>query len=84
MHNGPVIIALVAAALGIVGGIILVMRPGEASKGHSRYETPEVRRADAEEDLANNPDSSRVLWDALDAGVDPTEDDDFRSSSKHR
>lgn len=84
VHNGPVIIALVAAALGLVGGIILVMRPGEASKGHSRYETPEVRRADAEEDLANNPDSSRVLWDALDAEVDPTEDDDFRSSSKHR
>lgn len=83
VHNGPVIIALVAAALGLVGGIILVMRPGEASKGHSRYETPEVRRADAEEDLAHNPDSSRVLWDALDAGVDPTEDDDFRSSSKH-
>jgi hypothetical protein len=27
------------------------------------------------EDLAENPDSGRVLWDALDAGIDPTEAD---------
>lgn len=78
VHTGPVIVALLAAMLGIVGGVILVMRPGEASAGHSRYETPEVRRAGAEEDLASNPESSRALWDVLDAGVDPTEDDDFR------
>ena len=82
VHSLGIVLVLVAAALGVVGGAILILRPGQQSKGHSRYETPEVRRADAEEDLAENPDSTRVLWDALDAGVDPTEESDF-SRTKH-
>ncbi|HIW95529.1 MAG TPA: TIGR02234 family membrane protein [Candidatus Corynebacterium gallistercoris] len=77
VHTGPVLVALLAAALGVIGGVILFMQPGEESTGHSRYETPEVRRAGAQEDLAANPDSSRVMWDAMDAGVDPTDDGDF-------
>jgi uncharacterized membrane protein (TIGR02234 family) len=73
VHTFPVILALLAAACGIVGGVLLVMKPGEAKTGHSRYETPEARREGVAEDLAANPDSGRVLWDALDAGIDPTE-----------
>ena len=84
VHSLGIVLVLVAAALGVVGGAILILRPGQQSKGHSRYETPEVRRADAEEDLAENPDSTRVLWDALDAGVDPTEESDFSRTKRGR
>jgi uncharacterized membrane protein (TIGR02234 family) len=75
VHTFPVVLGLLAAACGVVGGVLLAMKPGEAGKGHSRYERPEVRRAGVAEDLAENPDSGRVLWDALDAGIDPTEAD---------
>lgn len=78
VHTMPVILAIIAAALGVIGGVVLVMRPGERSEGNSRYLTPEARRESVHEDLEANPDSGRVLWDALDAGVDPTDDDDFR------
>lgn len=77
VHILPVVLAIIAAALGVVGGVVLIMRPGEKSQGYSRYQTPEVRRHNVREDVQANPESGRVLWDALDADVDPTEDDDF-------
>ena len=66
---------LAAAALGVVGGVLLAMKPGSARSGSSKYETPEARREGVEKDLDDNPGSGRVLWDALDAGVDPTDRD---------
>lgn len=79
VHTMPVVLAILAAALGVIGGIVLIMRPGEKSEGNSRYLTPEARRESVQDDLAANPDSGRVLWDALDAGVDPTDEDEGRS-----
>lgn len=73
VHTLPVVLALIAAACGVVGGVLLAMKPGEARQGHSRYETPEARREGVVEDLNEDPGSGRVLWDALDAGVDPTD-----------
>lgn len=73
IHLGPVILFLIAAALGVVGGVLLVMKPGAARSGSSKYETPEARREGVEKDLDDNPTSGRVMWDALDAGVDPTD-----------
>lgn len=73
VHTFPVVLALLAAACGVVGGVLLAMKPGEARQGHSRYETPEARREGVVEDLNEEPGSGRVLWDALDAGVDPTD-----------
>lgn len=75
VHTAPVVLFLVAAALGVVGGVLLAMKPGAARSGHSKYETPEARREGVEKDLDDNPGSGRVLWDALDAGVDPTDRD---------
>ncbi|HIW91086.1 MAG TPA: TIGR02234 family membrane protein [Candidatus Corynebacterium avicola] len=75
VHTGPLVLLLAGASVGIVGGVIMVMRPGKERKGHSKYETPEARREGVEQDLEENPDSGRVLWDALDAGVDPTDRD---------
>jgi len=73
VHTFPVVLALLAAACGVVGGVLLAMKPGESRQGHSRYETPEARREGVVEDLNEEPGSGRVLWDALDAGVDPTD-----------
>ncbi|KGM19164.1 MULTISPECIES: TIGR02234 family membrane protein [Corynebacterium] len=86
VHTMPVVVALVAATLGVIGGVLLLMQPGKASKGHSRYETPENRRAGAKEDLAENPNNSRALWDVMDTGVDPTDDDsdDFTPPTRGR
>ena len=73
---GP-IAAIIAAALGVLGGTLLLARPGGASRKRTgAYETPEVRRERVREDLRNEPQSGRVLWDALDAGVDPTDPTD--------
>ena len=79
-----VLLAIVAAALGVIGGVILAMQPGERTEANSRYVTPEVRREHVHEDLADNPDSGRVLWDALDAGVDPTEVDEAERVDANR
>lgn len=86
VHTAPVILALLAAALGVIGGVLLMMQPGKADKGHSRYETPENRRAGAQEDLAEDPDNPRALWDVMDTGVDPTDDDsdDFTGPAQAR
>lgn len=75
IHTAPILIALGAAAAALIGGALLAMQPGGVSGGHSRYATPETRRADAAAELAANPSSSQVLWDAMDAGVDPTDDE---------
>lgn len=76
VHLFPVLFSMLVAVIGVIGGIIIAMNPGTKDKGYSRYETPEKRRTEAKQDLAENPDSGRVLWDALDAGVDPTDDED--------
>lgn len=82
VHTFPVLLALLAAACGVVGGVLLAMKPGEARQGHSRYETPEARREGVIEDLNEEPGSGRVLWDALDAGVDPTDRGDREDADK--
>lgn len=77
VHVAGPIAAIIAAALGVLGGTLLLARPGGASRKRTgAYETPEVRRERVREDLRNEPQSGRVLWDALDAGVDPTDPTD--------
>lgn len=74
VHTLGAIGALVASALALVGGVMLLVRPGSVKKQKSSaYENPEVRKQRIREDLENDPQSGRVLWDALDAGVDPTD-----------
>lgn len=75
VHTWPLGLAIIAAACGVMGGVIIMMRPGQKSMSHSRYETPEARRESVQQDLHENPESSRVLWDALDSGMDPTDTD---------
>lgn len=75
-YLGPVL-ALVSCALALVGAVLMVRKPGAVKKQKtSAYETPEVRRKRIVQDLQTDGQSGRVLWDALDAGVDPTDLDD--------
>jgi len=39
----------------------------------NKYEKDAVRRDRIHEDLDAQPDSGRVMWDALDADIDPTD-----------
>lgn len=75
--TGPAL-ALVAAAVALFGAVLLATRPGEDSARSNKYETPARRQERVAEDLEKSPDSGRVLWDALDADIDPTDVDNQR------
>lgn len=75
--TGPAL-TLLAALLGLLGGVVLLVRPGEDSPRQNKYEKDSVRREKVREDLEEDPQSGRVLWDAISADIDPT-DQDFRS-----
>ena len=66
-------LALLGCAVALVGGIVVAMRPGEDTPKRNQYETKAARREKLEEDLADAPESGRVMWDALDEGIDPTD-----------
>ena len=49
------------------------MRPGTDLVAANKYERKAAREDKIERDLAESPDSGRVLWDALDADIDPSD-----------
>ena len=73
VHSAGPLLALAAASLGLVGGVLLAMRPGVDGARSNRYETKAARRAKLAEDLETSQDSGRVMWDALDDDIDPTD-----------
>lgn len=66
--------ALAGCVCALLGGLALALRPGQDSAKLNKYEQETVRREKIRDDLESQPDSGRVLWDALDADIDPTED----------
>lgn len=74
---GPAI-AVLGALLAAAGGILLAVRPGEDAVTVNKYEKASLRRERIERDLEAEPDSGRVLWDAIDADMDPTDESQFR------
>lgn len=69
---GPVL-ALVGAALALFGAVMVASNPGGDKPRSAKYETPAVRQERLQEDLETSQDSGRVMWDALDADIDPTD-----------
>lgn len=65
--------AMIGCAIALFGGVLLLMRPGTDSAKLNKYERKRNREARIVDDLRQTPDSGRVLWDALDADIDPTE-----------
>ncbi|MFC4373085.1 TIGR02234 family membrane protein [Nocardia halotolerans] len=80
-HLFPAILSIVAAALALAAGVLLTRRTGGGAQLSDKYDNPVFRRADASAQVSNQhggstgaaPLSERVLWDALDAGTDPTD-----------
>ncbi|MFC8044992.1 TIGR02234 family membrane protein [Nocardia sp. NPDC057353] len=76
----PALITLAAALAAFTAGVLLARMPRESADLSGRYDAPAVRRAaaGAELDRARAGEDAdlteRVLWDALDAGDDPTAD----------
>ena len=75
----PPVLALLGAVSAFVAGLLLVRRQSRATGLSSKYDKPAVRREAATRRLADDREapgdeepSERVLWDALDAGEDPT------------
>jgi hypothetical protein len=70
---GPVV-AIIGAALAFFGSVLLAQNPGKDKvKASSKYETPAARQEKLAEDLETSSDSGRVMWDALDSDIDPTD-----------
>ncbi|WP_040733673.1 TIGR02234 family membrane protein [Nocardia tenerifensis] len=82
----PAVLALLGALAAFAAGGLLARMPQETARLSGKYDNPVFRRAAATEQVTKrrddtatqDPDSAqlseRVLWDALDAGTDPTED----------
>lgn len=69
---GPLLV-LLGAALAFIAGVIVVMRPGQDRVSSTKYASVAQRRQRLGEELDQDPDSGRVMWDALDSDIDPTD-----------
>jgi uncharacterized membrane protein (TIGR02234 family) len=69
-HYGGAILTLVAAIGALVGAVLLMRSVAKPRPELDRYERR--RSAQSPEDDADT--SERVIWDALDEGLDPTQD----------
>ena len=72
-HPAAAIVALIGCALALFGGVLLAMRPGVDSVQAGRFERRQARADKIRTDLEQAPDSGRVMWDALDEDIDPTD-----------
>lgn len=63
-------LVLVAGALVLAAGTLLLLRAGRMPRLGTRFSAPAARSSPG----AGRPRGSRELWDALDAGNDPTAD----------
>jgi uncharacterized membrane protein (TIGR02234 family) len=73
---GPVI-TLAAAACTLIGAVLLMRAATTAGGTATKYQTPAARRSMARRSDPGDPDdalmSERMIWEALDAGRDPTD-----------
>jgi uncharacterized membrane protein (TIGR02234 family) len=81
----PAVLALLGALAAFAAGALLTRMPQDTARLSGKYDNPVFRRAAAAEQVSQQQHteaatpgatqlSERVLWDALDAGTDPTED----------
>lgn len=75
--SGPALLALAGALAAFAAGLLLARMPAGAKQLSGKYDAPATRKAAAtravQEGVAGGPLPERVLWDALDAGADPTD-----------
>lgn len=73
VHAPAVLLGLLGCAVALIAAVLLIVWPGPARKASTQYERTAQRAARIETDLDEDPDSERLLWDALDADIDPTD-----------
>lgn len=80
---GPAVLTMAGALAAFAAGVLLARMPKDSAQLSAKYDNPVARRAAATDLVAGRgeggdstapPVTERVLWDALDAGTDPTED----------
>lgn len=73
----PAVLALAGALAAFGAGLLLARMPAGTKPLSGKYDAPATRKAAAtravQEGPASGPLPERVLWDALDAGADPTD-----------
>ncbi|MDY3127645.1 MAG: TIGR02234 family membrane protein [Corynebacterium sp.] len=69
---GP-IVGVLASAVAVFGGVLLLVQPGTDKPRSHKYETTAFRNDELTQDLDDSPESGRIMWDALDADIDPTD-----------
>jgi len=82
--KGPAVLTVFGAVVALLAGVLLTRMPERTARLSGKYDNPVFRKAAATDLVAERgaetqsdeqaePLSERVLWDALDAGTDPTE-----------
>lgn len=72
---GPAVLALVGAVAALAAAVVLWRTPRSRAGLSSKYDSPAARReAATRRGEGDEPVTERALWDALDAGEDPTLD----------
>jgi uncharacterized membrane protein (TIGR02234 family) len=69
-HYGGAVITVVAAVVTLACAVLLLRSAPKETSGATRY----VRRTAVQADEPGDAISERQLWDALDEGLDPTQD----------
>ncbi|WP_084487566.1 TIGR02234 family membrane protein [Nocardia sienata] len=82
---GAAVLALAGALAAFGAGLLLARMPAGTKQLSGKYDAPATRKAAAtravREGPADGPLPERVLWDALDAGADPTDPADTESAA---
>lgn len=69
----PPLLTVAGGIVALAAATVLLVRPGGAGGLSGKYATPAARRSTAADVIAQDDDvSQRLMWDALDAGIDPT------------
>ncbi|MEU1982729.1 TIGR02234 family membrane protein [Nocardia sp. NPDC019395] len=75
---GPAVLTLCGALAAFGAGLLLVRMPAGTKQLSGKYDNPATRKAAATQAVERESTGAlpeRVLWDALDAGADPTDPD---------
>ncbi|WP_043807543.1 TIGR02234 family membrane protein [Rhodococcus triatomae] len=76
VSTGPALLVLAGGVVALVAAALLLRRAAVSTGLSAKYSAPAARRDEAvKRRESGEPPSQRVLWDALDAGDDPTDDD---------
>lgn len=66
------LVTILGCIMGLFGALLILMKPGEDGPRKNTYEVKKAREERLHEDLSEDPDSPRLMWDAMDADIDPT------------